>query len=156
VYPALEQRSLVLEDQYFLSAGGVVVGPGNKILVVSQNGNSWSLPKGHLEPQEDAEQAARREIQEESGIQEVTIITELGTYDRARIGVGGVGEVPEQMKRITMFLCITNQEQLSPIDPENPEALWLDIQNVADQLTHPKDKDFFYSVTPKVLKFLAQ
>lgn len=139
----------------FHSAGGVVIGPGNKILVVNQNGNSWSLPKGHLDAGEDEEDAATREIQEESGILEIAIIQKLGEYDRARIGIDGVGEVPEQMKHITIFLCVTNQEELSPIDPENPEAKWLPIQEVADMLTHPKDKEFFHSVTPNILKFLA-
>ena len=139
----------------FKSAGGVVVGPGNKILVVNQNGNSWSLPKGHLEPGEDEEAAATREIFEESGIQDVKVLEKLGEYDRGRIGIDGVGENLEQMKHITIFLCITNQENLSPIDPENPNAEWLPLQDVADRLTHPKDKDFFHSVTSKILKHLA-
>lgn len=139
----------------FFSAGGVVVGPGNKILVCNQNGNSWSLPKGHLDPSEDAEQAAIREIYEETGVQDVKIIEELGSYERARIGKDGIGENLDQPKHITFFLCVTNQEELAPIDPENPSADWLPIQDVADRLTHPKDKEFFISVTPKLLRFFA-
>jgi hypothetical protein len=54
-----------------------------------------------------------------------------------------------------MFLCITNQTDLRPIDPENPRAEWLSISEVADRLTHPKDKAFFISATPRILKFLA-
>lgn len=136
-------------------AGGVVVGPGNKIVVVNQNGNSWSLPKGHINNGEDEEQAAIREIYEESGIQDVKVIDTLGYYERSRIGLDGVSEDAADVRRITVFLCVTNQEQLKPIDPENPEAIWLSIQDVADKLTHPKDKEFFYSITPKLLKFLA-
>lgn len=143
------------ENDIFKSAGGVVIGPGNKILVVSQNGNSWSLPKGHLEPDEDEEAAATREIFEESGVQDVHIIAKLGEYDRARISKDGSGEDATHMKHITMFLCVTNQETLSPIDPENPEAEWLDIKDVADRLTHPKDKEFFHSVTPNILRFIS-
>ena len=132
------------------------MGPGNKIIVVSQNGNSWSLPKGHLDPGENEEEAATREIFEESGIQDVKIIEKLGEYERGRIGPDGQGEVLEQMKHITIFLCITNQEALQPIDPENPAAEWLAIQDVADRLTHPKDKEFFHSVTPKLLRFFSE
>ena len=139
----------------FYSAGGVVIGPGNKVLVVNQNGDSWSLPKGHLEPDEDEESAATREIFEESGIQDVHIIEKLGEYERGRIGMGGIGEKLDQMKHITMFLCLTNQEVLNPIDPENPAAEWLNIQDVSDRLTHPKDKEFFNSVTPKLLKYIT-
>ena len=137
------------------TAGGVVIGPGNKVIVVSQSGDSWSLPKGHLEPGEDEEQAAVREIQEETGVFDVKIIDKLGEYERGRIGKHGQGENLQQMKHITIFLCITNQEDLKPIDPENPEAIWLPVSEVADRLTHPKDKAFFQSIVPKVLKFLA-
>lgn len=138
----------------FLS-GGVVIGPGNKIVVVSQNGDSWSLPKGHIDESEDAEQAAVREIQEETGIQDVKVFDVIGAYERTRIGKGGVGEDFEDVRHITMFLCITNQTELQPVDPENPIAEWLSIQDVADRLTHSKDKEFFHSITPKVLKFIA-
>ena len=137
------------------SAGGVVIGPGNKVVVVNQNGDSWSLPKGHLEENEDPEDAATREIFEESGIQDVKIIDKLGEYERTTTGSGGQGEQTDNIKHITMFLCITNQTELAPIDPNNPEAIWVSIQDVADKLTHPKDKEFFYSITPKLLKFLA-
>lgn len=136
------------------SAGGVVIGPGNKIAVVSQR-DSWSLPKGHLDPGEDAEQAATREIHEETGIQDVKIIEKLGEYERPRIARGGVGDIPDQIKHITVFLCITNQAELAPIDPENPEAQWLAIHEVADKLTHPKDAEFFSSIIPRLLRFIA-
>lgn len=141
--------------EIFYTAGGVVIGPGNKIVVVSQGGNSWSLPKGHLEPGETPEEAAIREIFEESGIQDAKIIELLGEYERGRIGPGGEGEDLNQMKHMTIYLCITNQTDLKPIDPENPSAEWLSISEVADRLTHPKDKAFFVSITPKILKFLA-
>ncbi len=38
----------------------------------------WVLPKGHIEPGEDPEEAARREIREETGV-EAEIIASLGT-----------------------------------------------------------------------------
>ena len=137
-------------------AGGVVVGPGNKIVVVNRNNDSWSLPKGHLDSGENEEDAAVREIFEESGIQDVRVIEKLGEYERPRIGKGGVGDDLTQIKHITMFLCITNQENLAPIDPENPEAQWLSVQDVSDKLTHQKDKEFFQSVTPRLLRFFAE
>lgn len=143
------------DKDIFYSAGGVVIGPGNKVLIVNQNGNSWSLPKGHLEPGEDEEAAATREIFEESGVQDVHIISKLGEYYRARISNDGTGEDSTHMKHITMFLCVTNQEDLQPIDPENPAAEWVDIKDVADRLTHPRDKEFFRSVTPRILRFIS-
>ena len=41
------------------SAGGVVINQNEDVLVVSQQGISWSLPKGHIEVGEDAVTAAR-------------------------------------------------------------------------------------------------
>jgi hypothetical protein len=63
--------------------------------------------------------------------------------------------VEDDIRHISVYLCITNQTELAPIDPENPYAEWLAIQDVADRLTHRKDKEFFLSITPRLLKFLA-
>ena len=113
-----------------------------EVLVVNQNGDSWSLPKGHLDAGEDELQAARREIYEESGIKELELIKKLGTYERPRIGLSG-GDDPSESKRITLFLFRTAQTELNPRDPKNPEARWVEKTRVAGLLTHPKDKEFF-------------
>jgi hypothetical protein len=42
-----------------------------------------------------------------------------------------------------MFLFRTAQDELSPVDPENPEARWVEKERVAGLLIHPKDKEFF-------------
>lgn len=133
------------------SAGGVVVNEEGKVLVVSQRGDSWSLPKGHLDEGETEEMAARREIKEESGIQELNILKKLGSYERFRIGKGGVGEDPSSLKHITMFLFSTEQTELKPEDPENPEARWVDVEKVSELLTHKKDKAFFESIKSEIL-----
>tara|TARA_Y100000310_G_C20607426_1_gene776251 strand:+ start:720 stop:1133 length:414 start_codon:yes stop_codon:yes gene_type:complete len=127
------------------SAGGVVLNQ-DKVLVVNQNHNSWSLPKGHIDPGEDALTAARREIKEESGISELTFIKELGNYERHKIGPHGEGDEVRELKHITLFLFKTDQQELKPEDPENPEARWVDIHEVSKLLTHKKDKAFFESI----------
>jgi len=122
-----------------------VVNRAGKVLVVNQHGNSWSLLKGHVDPGEDALAAAVREIYEESGIRKLKLIRELGTYQRYRIGLDGA-ETRTERKVITMFLFRTTQQALKPLDPENPEARWVEKAKVARLLTHKKDKDFFRSV----------
>lgn len=124
------------------SAGGVVLNRGGQVLVVSQHGTSWSLPKGRLEEGEDELAAARREIYEESGIRDLTLIRELGSYDRFRIGRDG-GDDPSELKTIYMFLFETAETELAPVDVENPEARWVDRDEVAALLTHPKDSEFY-------------
>lgn len=42
---------------------------GSRILLIStQSGRRWQLPKGHIEEGETAEQAALREVREETGV----------------------------------------------------------------------------------------
>ena len=127
------------------SAGGVVTNIEGKVLVVSQHGTSWSLPKGHIDPGEDALDAARREIYEESGIRDLELIRELGSYERHKIGVNG-GDDRSELKVITMFLFRTSEKLLKPVDPDNPEAKWVERSKVARLLTHEKDKEFFQGV----------
>jgi ADP-ribose pyrophosphatase YjhB (NUDIX family) len=127
------------------SAGGVVTNDEGKVLVVSQHGTSWSLPKGHIDPGENALEAARREIYEESGVRDLELIRELGTYERHKIGVNG-GEDRSELKAITMFLFRTREKSLRPVDPDNPEAKWVERSKVAPLLTHEKDKEFFERV----------
>ena len=132
------------------SAGGVVVNAEGKVLVVNQHGTSWSLPKGHIEDGEDALAAARREIYEESGVSDLELVAELGSYRRPRIARDG-GEDGSELKTIHFFMFKTSQTNLSPVDAENPEARWVEVGRVAEMLTHQKDKEFFLSVAEKHL-----
>ena len=132
------------------SAGGIVLNGDGKVLVVSQHGTSWSLPKGHIEEGEDALTAARREIYEESGVKDLELVAELGSYRRPRIGKDG-GEDGSELKTIHLFMFRTSQTELSPVDTENPEAMWVEANKVAEMLTHRKDREFFRSVAEKYL-----
>jgi ADP-ribose pyrophosphatase YjhB (NUDIX family) len=124
------------------SAGGIVLNNSGQVLVVSQHGTSWSLPKGHIEAGEDHLAAARREIHEESGVTQLEYVRDLGSYQRHRISRTG-GDDASELKTIHMFLFKTTQEALRPIDPENPEARWVEKTAVAEMLTHQADRDFF-------------
>jgi ADP-ribose pyrophosphatase YjhB (NUDIX family) len=127
------------------SAGGVVTNQEGLVLVVSQHGTSWSLPKGHIDEGENALEAAKREIYEESGVRDLEYVRELGTYERYKIGNGG-GEDRSERKAITMFLFRTRQKLLKPVDADNPEAKWVAKEKVAGLLTHDRDKEFFRGV----------
>lgn len=128
------------------SAGGVVVGKDGRILVVNQRGNSWSLPKGHIDEGEDALSAAKREIFEEAGVKDLVLIKSLPSYKRFKIGQGGEGEDRTELKKIDMFLFKTGEEELLPHDPDNPEARWVDKNEVSGLLTHSKDKEYFQKI----------
>jgi bis(5'-nucleosidyl)-tetraphosphatase len=133
------------------TGGGVVINRNTGlVLVVSQNGDSWSLPKGHVEEGEDDLTAAIREISEESGVKDLEFVRPLGEYERHKIGPGGYGDDEGEIKSIAIFLFLTEQETLAPEDPKNPEARWVDRAAVADLLTHPKDKEFFRGVIDRL------
>ena len=131
------------------SAGGVVLNRAGQVLVVNQKGTSWSLPKGHVEEGEDALAAARREIHEESGVTHLEYAGECGSYSRYRIGADG-GEDDSELKTIHMFLFKTEQSVLTPSDGDNPEARWVEREEVAAYLTHPRDRQFFLSVLERL------
>ena len=123
-------------------SGGVVFKQKGKVLVVNQRNVSWSLPKGHINEGEETLKAAQREIYEESGVKNLEFIKSLGSYKRYGMASEGSNNRSE-MKKITMFLFKTDQEKLKPLDPHNPEAVWVDKEKVTDFLTHSADKKFF-------------
>ena len=127
------------------SAGGIVLNKKNKILIVNQNYDSWSLPKGHVDPGETILEAAKREIYEESGVRQLDYIKDLGFYQRFKIGLDGKDDSGE-LKKIHLFLFKTNQMKLQPIDPMNPEARWCTPEEIVKLLTHKEDANYFLSV----------
>jgi 8-oxo-dGTP pyrophosphatase MutT (NUDIX family) len=133
------------------AAGGVVVGPGGKIVLVEQHSNSWSLPKGGVEEGESLLTAALREIHEETGLNDLRLIGELGSYERNSIGPGGVGETTEWGNRKrSFFLFLTSHADLSPQDTEVTNIRWVTVPEALELLTHPKDKEFLQSVRDTV------
>ena len=65
------------------TAGGVVWRRNKKnneieILFIQDAKNRWTIPKGHIEPGENARQTAEREIMEETGLKEVKVMNWLG------------------------------------------------------------------------------
>jgi len=58
---------------YIEAGGGVVIRPDGRFLVMKRDG-IWDLPKGKLDPDESSEDAALREVQEETGLEELEIV----------------------------------------------------------------------------------
>lgn len=133
------------------SAGGVVVGPDGRIVLVEQHNNSWSLPKGGVETGETLLEAAKREIYEETGLSNLVLVGELGSFERKSIGLDGKSETDEfGVRRRTFFLFTTPETELMPHDKEASAARWVSPEEAIELLSHPKDKEFLRSVLPKV------
>jgi len=65
-------RRLCAEFKEVDAAGGLVSNRRGDYLLISRNG-LWDLPKGHREPGEDIEITAIREVQEETGVDELEL-----------------------------------------------------------------------------------
>ncbi|WP_317047428.1 NUDIX hydrolase [Sinomicrobium soli] len=55
-----------------VAAGGLVSNPAGEVLFIFRNGK-WDLPKGKLEKKESVEEAAIREVEEETGIRKLKL-----------------------------------------------------------------------------------
>lgn len=101
-----------------LGAGGVVVRvETNEVLValikeVEVGDAHYVLPKGGIEPNEDIDMAARREIHEEAGLTELTWLMDIGEYGR-------VSYDRKKWQTSHYALYITRQAQSEILDKEN-------------------------------------
>ncbi len=128
------------------SAGGIVLNNDGEVLVVNQNGDSWSLPKGHVEKGETDLECAIREIREEAGVGDLLLLKDLGSYERHRLGRDGKDD-PLEKKTIHLFLFQAKSSKLSLADPHTPDARWVKKDEVSQLLTHPKDREYYLEVT---------
>ena len=65
-------HSLCSEFKEVNAAGGLVVNKRGDFLLIKRN-NMWDLPKGHQEAGEDIRVTALREVQEETGVEELEL-----------------------------------------------------------------------------------
>ena len=138
-----------ISSKVTVSSGGVVINGQRMVLVVNQNGTSWSLPKGHVDLGEEPLHAAIREIMEESGVDDLHFLRALGAYGRFKLGKN-TGEDKQEWKVLLFFLFKTKQNELNPKDPHHPQARWVHPDEVEALLTHPKDKAFYKSIRDQI------
>lgn len=79
-YPQLEELMVEFKKMFKVveAAGGAVKNKEDKWLFIFRNGK-WDLPKGKIEKGEGLEEAAIREVEEECGVNGLSIIRPLST-----------------------------------------------------------------------------
>lgn len=123
-----------------LASGAVVVLRGStpaRLLVLRlADEQRWCLPKGHVEPGESLEAAARREVAEESGVDDLTLDGELcevayrfhATARRLNV-----------VKVVVYFLGTAAREELRP-EPLFDQAAWVTIGEALARVRFDTDR----------------
>lgn len=141
------------KTKHMRSAGGVVLEPGGKILLVTQRNGTCCFPKGNIEPHESRRNAARRETSEESGLTHPKLLFPLEQYARHKTKMGG-GEESSTPKILTMYLFVSLFEKPNPQSHEIKKAEWVNLSVVVRRLSNPRDKKFLRSSLWKIREVL--
>jgi len=119
------------EDAEVLAAGGLVLRDGRIAVVHRPKYDDWSLPKGKLDEGEDFEQAALREVEEETG---------LSCRIDDHIGDARYTDHKDRAKLVRYYRMQAESGEFEPND-EVDELKWLDPAEAADTLTYEFDRE---------------
>ena len=110
------------------SAGGIVVRDASVLLVHRPRYGDWSFPKGKLEDGETWEEAALREVEEETGLR-CTLGEELGRTHYT---------VVRGPKEVRYYRMTTDGEPRA--QNEVDEVRWASLDDARALLTHERDR----------------
>jgi 8-oxo-dGTP diphosphatase len=111
------------------AAGGVIVRDGRVLLVHRPAHGDWSFPKGKLEAGESWEQAALREVEEETALV-CTLGDEVGRTHYL------VSEQPKEVRYFRMT-CAGEARAQNEVD----EVRWLSLEEARRLLTYDRDRE---------------
>ncbi len=125
------------------AAGGIVENENHQLLFIERLGK-WDLPKGKIEKGEKEEEAASREIEEETGVKNLTLKNKIGETYHTYTAFG------KNFIKTThwFYLMCKNEQQLNPQTEENITAIqWVNKNELTIQLsnTYPSIKDILSS-----------
>jgi 8-oxo-dGTP pyrophosphatase MutT (NUDIX family) len=122
-----------------LAAGGLVYCHDHDSLLVAiilDKHDNWGLPKGHLEEAETAEQAALREIGEETGLQ-----CTLGALIQ-RISYPIVKKGEQRLKIVDYFLARSACAALTPAEEEGiTQVRWVSPEVALNMVTYAQVRE---------------
>ena len=102
------------------TAGGIVFRRNAKgeveFLLIQDHKDRWTIPKGHIEEGETAQQAAKREIGEEAGLNDTEML-------------GWLGKIHFRYRRIEKLVLITQQVYLMRVRTSGNEIQKEDWMN---------------------------
>lgn len=130
------RRPAIQEAVHETTAGGVVFRRNKagkvEILLIQDAKSRWTIPKGHVEPDEEPRATAEREVREETGLQEMKVLDWLGKVSfRYRRG--------STLVLMTMHIyLIQAQGETDSLNPEDwlNDIRWLAASDAVDKIAY--------------------
>lgn len=112
------------------SAGAILFRRNSKdtkfLVIYSERNRIWGFPKGHIETGESEQDAALREIDEETGITKLRFIDGFREEDiYPAMGTRGKFRGRKITKHAIYFLCETTEEEITTDNTEITNYRWL-------------------------------
>src|ERR1700757_497129 len=131
----VHRRPVISEVVRETTSGGVVFRLNNgkvEILLIKDAKDRWTIPKGHVEPGEEPGATAEREIREETGLQDMEVLSWLGKVNfRYRRG--------HTLVLMTMHIWLVeaqgDTDKLQPEDWLN-DIKWLPAMEAVDRIAY--------------------
>ena len=153
----MKQKERVLPC-HILAAAGLVFNERGEILLVKNHRRGWELPGGIVEVGENAIDAVRREILEETGIDaEVGELFCVSSNTGKHPGYNGVKEVPTKL--MLDFICRALGGTPSPSE-ENSESAFFPRDKAGDMIQAPAMRERYqaflaYAGRPCYLEYVT-
>jgi 8-oxo-dGTP pyrophosphatase MutT (NUDIX family) len=123
----------------YQAAGGVVVDGDQVLVLLRPSRDEIRLPKGHVERGESPPQTALREVHEESGYADLSIVADLG-HQTVEFTYQGDHVIRDE-RYYLMRLCSTERvERKSKEHQFTP--VWMDWEQAAETLTFAAEREW--------------
>jgi 8-oxo-dGTP pyrophosphatase MutT (NUDIX family) len=126
------------------AAGGIVINDKDELLFIYRLGK-WDLPKGKLEKGENIETCAIREVEEETGVSNITMNSKAGETYHTYTAYG-----KHFIKTTHWFYmsCSASQILVPQTEEDITEIKWVNKVAIAEQLlnTYPSIKDILLAI----------
>jgi len=134
-----------MEQPIITAAGGLVQNKEGAFLLMYRRG-FWDLPKGKLDPGELIPECAVREVQEETGLQTISLGEFICMTTHTYIDTWLQKEVVKQTHWYSMKATALDTEKLIPQTEEDIEKIeWVLMENLPEYLvqTYPTIRSVF-------------
>ena len=146
-----------------IGVGAIVLNKKNQVFVGKRKDNpvdKWQMPQGGVNEGEDLTSAMKRELNEETGIQNIKILNEIDgwfEYELPNYLLGKIwrGKFRGQKQKwfIVKFLGNDEEINLEKDKPEFVEWKWLDIEKLPNVIVDFKKK-VYEKLLPKIRNFI--